>query len=410
MQKLFPTTFFVENRRRLREKLESDVPIVVTANGLLQRGADSSYPFVQDANFWYLTGIDEPDITLVMTVSGEFLIVPVREGARATFDGSIDEQLLASNSGITDIVNEAAGWKRLDGLLETGKRVATLAAAPGYLEQYGMYANPARNRLLERLQKHTGELELTDIRIILAHLRMIKQPAEIKALQKAIDITNESIAAAIAGQRSRYTHEYQLEAELNRSFRALGGRGHAFEPIIAGGPRACTLHYLANDAPLKADELVIMDVGAEYQHYAADISRTIALSKPTARQQAVYDAVLDVQAYAATLMKPGALVRDNERKIERYMGKHLKTLGLIKKLDTEAIRHYFPHSTSHFLGLNVHDVGDYEQPLQAGCVLTVEPGIYIPEEGIGVRIEDDVLITEAGHQVLSAKLPRKLWL
>jgi len=406
MSSPFSPDFFANNRRRLQAVLPTDVPIVLTANGILQRGADSPFPFSQDANFWYLTGISEPDVTVVIDGQREFLVAPIREGARATFDGEVDEQALSSISGISEVINESAGWKRLDELLGKTGRVATLAPAPNYIEQYGMYSNPARLRLQQRLRKHVTELDIIDMRTELARLRMIKQPVELAAMQKAIDITGMSLTDAFKN-RGSYKYEYELEAEIAAGFRRRGASGHSFEPIVAGGKRACTLHYIANNGELNANELVVVDVGAEYDQYAADITRTIALNKPTTRQQAVYDAVLDVQEHAAQLLQPGIMLSRYEQQVADYMAKTLKRLGLIKRAND--VRTYFPHATSHFLGLNVHDVGDYEQPLQVGCVLTVEPGIYIPEEGIGIRIEDDVRITENGAQFMSADLPRKLF-
>ncbi|CAN5177476.1 aminopeptidase P family protein [soil metagenome] len=407
MSSPFSADFFAANRRRLQSVLPADATIVVTANGLIQRGADSPFAFAQDANFWYLTGIDEPDVTLVIDGQREFLLAPVREGARATFDGALDQEELIRVSGVSEVLNEAAGWKRVDEVLKKSGRVATLAAAPSYIEQYGMYSNPSRLRLQERLHKHVAELEIIDIRIELARLRMIKQLPEIAAIQKAIDITAASLKDAFKGERTRFKYEYELEAAVAAGFRSRGAVGHSFEPIVAGGQRACTLHNVANQSRLKADEIVVVDVGAEYEHYAADITRTVALQKPTARQQSVYDSVLEVQQYAANLLKPGVNLRDYEHKVAKRMAKELRLLKLIKSGDD--VRTYFPHATSHYLGLNVHDVGDYEQPLKPGIVMTVEPGIYIPDEGIGVRIEDDVLITDSGIQILSDSLPRKLY-
>lgn len=407
MSSLFTSDFFSANRRSLQAVLPEGVPIVLTANGLLQRGADGAFAFAQDANFWYLTGVNDPDITVVIDGHREFLIAPVREGLRATFDGSIDQKALTKVSGIHEVVNESAGWKRLDELLGKTKKVATLAAAPNYIEQYGMYANPSRQRLQERLHKHVPDLELLDVRTPLARLRMIKQAPELKAIQKAIDITAASLKDAFKGDRLRYKYEYQLDADVAAGFRRRGATGHSFEPIVAGGDRACTLHNVANHSRLKSDQIVVVDVGAEFEHYAADITRTIALQKPTQRQKDVYQSVLAVQTYAAEILKPGVKLQAYEQKVAKRMFTELKALKLTKSKDD--IRKFFPHSTSHYLGLNVHDVGDYEQPLRPGIVMTVEPGIYIPEEGIGVRIEDDVLITESGFQILSDNLPRKLF-
>lgn len=404
----FDSNFFQNNRERLKRLLKIDIPIVVTANGMIQRGADSSYPFSQDSNFWYLTGINDPDITLVIDGDREFLIVPIREGVRVTFDGQIDVDSLSRASGITDIVNEATGWKRLDGILEKVRQVASMAPAPPYIEQYGMYANPARARLVERIERHVSDIELTDIREALANLRMIKQEPELKAIQAAIDVTAATLSEVLSMPLGSYKYEFQMEADISRGFRFRGSSGHAFEPIVAGGARACTLHNISNSAPLRSGELVVIDVGAEVKGYAADITRVFANGKPNNRQKEVFQAVKESQAYAISLLKPGVNLRTYEGKVARFVGMKLKELGVIKNLSESAVRTYFPHATSHFLGLNVHDVGDYQKPLKSGTVITVEPGIYIPEEGIGVRIEDDILITENGAKVLSASLPVKL--
>jgi Xaa-Pro aminopeptidase len=406
---LFGADFFVKNRRTLREQVKARGPIVVTANGLLQRGADSGFAFAQDANFWYLTGVDDPDVTLVIDESDEFLIVTARDASRETFDGSVDSKKLERLSGITKIVDEVSGWKRLDMLLTKSHRVATPAAAPNYLQHYGMYVNPSRARLIERMQKHVDNVELVDIRTELANMRMIKQMPELAALQAAIDITSATLNEVTAKEAlEAYRYEYEVEADIFRGFRKRGARGHSFEPIVAGGKNACTLHNVANNDALRTGDLLICDVGAEVEHYAADITRTVALGAPTKRQEDVFTAVLEVQTYALSLMKPGVLLAEFEDEVAKRMGEELQKLALITSQDSSEIRKYFPHATSHFLGINVHDVGDYTKPLQPGVVITCEPGIYVPEEGIGVRIEDDVLITAKGNEVLSAACRKEL--
>ena len=406
----FSSEFFKANRRRLASLLPEDLPIAVTANGLIQRGADSAYPFTQDANFWYLTGINDPDITLVIDHNREFLIVPIREGSRVTFDGQIDQVQLAKISGITDILNEASGWKRLDGLLSRTKQVATLAPAPPYIEQYGLFANPARYRFSDRLRHHISseELKIIDIRAELASLRVIKQAVEIQALKEAVKITCDTLKEVLNKPHGTYTHEYQIEADIAHGFRYRGAAGHAFEPIVAGGKRACTMHYLNNSARLKPGEMVILDVGANVSGYGADITRVLTTAKPTPRQKAVFSAVKETQSYALSLLKPGTHLRSYENKVAKFAGIQLKQLGVINNLKPENIRRYFPHATSHFLGLNVHDVGDYTKALRPGTLITVEPGLYLPEEGIGVRIEDDVLITQNGIDILSKQLPARI--
>lgn len=399
----FSPQFFAGNRDQLRASLKDERPIVLTANGLVQRGADSAFGFAQDANFWYLTGVEEPDVVLVMDRQREFLIVPGREANRETFDGAVDIENIKARSAIDDVQDEINGWNRLDGLLSFKPAVATLAHAPTYIQGLGMYANPAREHLLKRLNRHVDELDVTDIRSDLALQRMIKQPEEIAAIQRAVDITSDTLNNLLKpAKMSRYKFEYQLEADISREFRFNGASGHSFEPIVAGGKNACTLHNVSNRAKLNAGELVVCDVGAEVSHYAADLTRTVCQGKPTQRQHDVYQAVLEAQEFAIEQLKPGTKLEAYEKRVARFIGQKLKQLGLIKTLDHDSIRKYFPHATSHFMGLNVHDVGDYAKPLQPGSVITCEPGIYIPEEGIGVRIEDDILITKDGNQVLSS--------
>jgi Xaa-Pro aminopeptidase len=409
MESRFNSEFFAANRRRLSGLFTGTAPIIVTANGLLQRGGDSTYRFAQDANFWYLTGIEQPDIILVLDKDKEFLVVPGRTKIRETFDGAVSDDSLSRRSGISQIYDDEAGWEQIAKRLKKVRHVATLAVPPVYVERYGMYVNPSRAALVQRLKRTKEELEFLDISAHMSRLRMVKQPPELAAIQAAIDVTVKSVKESCKPAKlSKYAYEYELEAELSRGFRRRGASGHAFDPIVASGERACMLHNIANNGALAADELIVVDIGAEVEHYAADITRTFSLGQPSRRQQAVHAAVLDVQRFALSLLKPGTLIKDYEQQVEHYMGEKLRELGLIKSINHEAVRQYYPHATSHFLGLNVHDIGDYERPLEPGVVMTVEPGIYIPDESLGIRIEDDILITAKGHKILTDKLPRSL--
>lgn len=406
----FTSEFFAGNRKRLRELFTGTAPIVLSANGLLQRGADMAYQFAQDASFWYFTGIDEPDLTLVLDKDKEYLIVPARDAVRTAFDGAIDEVELKRISGIDTIFGEQDGWRRLGIRLSKVKHVATLPAAPNYMEHFGMYANPARRRTIHRMKAYNQTLELLDISEHVTRLRMVKQTLELEAMQSAIDITGAGIKQLLRSlRRGAYEYEYELEADLTRSFRRAGATGHAFPPVIASGLRACTLHNERNDGKLSADELVLLDVGAEVSHYAADVTRTVSISgSPTRHQEAVYDAVLQVHIYACSLLKPGITIKDYEKQVEAFMGEQLRELGLIKSIEPQTVRKFYPHATSHFLGLTAHDAGLYDQPLEPNMVLTVEPGIYAAEQGLGIRIEDDVLITAEGNRLLTAAIPAAL--
>lgn len=400
----FSPEFFRSNRQRLQTLFAGTAPIVITAHGLMQRNNDTTYPFRQDSYFWYLTGINEPDVVLVIDKGKEYLIAPVRDGAREAFDGSIDAEQLRLVSGIETVLTEKEGWRQLGVRLKRVKHVATLSPPLPYVPSLGIYTNPARQRLADRIKGYSQSIELLDLRPQLSKMRSVKQPAELKAMQQAIDLTIEAYESLVASGFGNYEYENQVEAYFTSHFRRHEA-DHAYQPIIASGKNACTLHYIQNSSPLQDKSLLLLDVGAEIEGYSADITRTYPIGKISKRQREIIQAVVDVQKFTKSIIKVGVSVKDCETKIEQYMGEKLRELGLIKTIDHESVRRYYPHATSHFLGLDVHDVGDYEAPLEPGMVITVEPGIYIPEEGIGVRIEDDVLITDTGINVLTERLP-----
>ena len=405
----FTSDFFSGNRQRLRQLFTGTAPIIITANGQLQRNGDNAFRFRQDSNFWYLTGVEHPDVTLVMDKDREYLIVPERDVIREKFDGSIDPDALILRSGIKDICIDKEGWKRLGRRLKNCKHAAVLAPSPGYIEWYGLYSNPARAALDTRIKSYNATIELLDLRDHLMQMRVVKQEPELQAIKHAIDVTIAGLEHVTDAKRlSQYAFEYEVEADLTAQFRRRSC-GHAFEPIVAGGTRACQMHNIDNTGRLSADELLLFDVGAEYSQYAADISRTVSINgAPSRRQQAVHAAVCAAQDYAYTLLKPGVINRDYEKQMEIFVGEKLRELGVIKTIDSDAVRNYFPHMVSHFLGLDAHDVGDYSKPMREGMVLVCEPGIYLPQEGIGVRIEDCLRITSNGCEVLSRELPRSI--
>jgi Xaa-Pro aminopeptidase len=409
---MFSSAFFAGNRARLRQLFTGKAPIVITAQGLLQRNSDNVFAFRQDSSFWYLTGIDEPDVVLVLDKEKEYLIVRDRDEIREFFDGKVLGDVLSRRSGIATVYDEKTGWKQLGGRLKRSKHVATLAPSAAYAEWHGLFTNPARAELVRTIKTYNEAIEVLDLREHLAKMRVVKQPQEIAAIQLAVDTTIDGLTYVTNRRRlKQYAYEYEVEADLLHQFRRTGHGVQAFDPIVASGARACQLHYMDNNGPLAADELLVFDVGVEVSNYAADIARTVPLGDngPSRRQQAVFDAVCEVQDYALSLIKPGVVNIDYEKLVETFMGEKLRELGLIKTIDKANVRRFFPHLTSHFLGLDAHDVGDYKQPLVPGVVMVCEPGIYIPEEGIGVRIEDDLVITDDGYRLLSSRLPRQLW-
>ncbi|RTK95382.1 M24 family metallopeptidase [Candidatus Saccharibacteria bacterium] len=407
MSDLLSADFYAGNRKRLRSLFQGTAPIVITAAGSLQQGSDYAYSFHQDGSFLYLTGLNNAELVLVIDRDREYLILPERSHVSDVFDGSYEAESFAKISGISEVLDYKVGWKKLATRLKRSKHVATLAPPAPYVDVLNLYTNPARAVLMEKIKTLNPDIEPLDLRQHLAVMRMIKQPAELAAIQKAVDTTVKTFQE-IQKKLPKLRYEYEVEALLGYGFRRRGADGHAYSPIVGVGQNACTLHYEENNDPLTENQLLLIDAGAQVNRYAADITRTFAIGQPTKRQRQVYDAVLEVHEFALTNLKAGISIRDNEKTVEQFMGEKLRSLGLIRNVEREEIRKYYPHATSHFLGLDVHDGGDYDKPLESGVVLTVEPGIYIPEEGIGIRIEDDVLITATGIDVLSAKLPTVL--
>ena len=270
-----------------------------------------------------------------------------------------------------------------------------------------MYINPARAALIDQIKSYNSDVELLDLRPHIIRMRMVKQSTEIEQIQRAIDATAQALSGIRKAGLSSYAYEFEVEAAITASFRKSNTK-HAYEPIVAAGKNACTLHYIQNDGAVSSGDLLLLDVGAESNYYAADITRTYGVGEMSKRQRQVYDSVLEVQTFAYEQLTVGTTLKTYENKIVEFMGEKLRELGLIKSIDHETVRKYYPHATSHFLGLDVHDVADYDRPLEPGMVLTVEPGIYIPEESIGIRIEDDVLIGETGLQILSADITSML--
>jgi Xaa-Pro aminopeptidase len=395
--------FYTNNRKQLWLLRASNDPIVITASALLQQTTDIPYPFRQDGSFWYFTGINEPEAVLVIEEGGEYLILPPRSDFTDTFSGHIDIDKLKATSGIPDILDHKTGWERLSKRLKVSKRAAILPAPSNYIEVYAFYTNPAKAKLTEDILSHNKDLELVDIRPEVYKLRSIKQPSEIKQIEAAIDITGKALSE-VRQHLAKDKFEYEVEARVIGGFYSHGSKA-AFASIVSSGKKACDLHSEDSSGELSDADLVVIDVGAEVDHYCADITRTYARVKPTKRQEQVYKSVEAAQKFAYSLIKPGTNFREYETQVSDFVGKELVSLGLIKTINHDKVRRYFTHSTSHFLGLDPHDVGDYSQPMQEGMVITVEPGIYIPEEAIGVRIEDDVVITNKGIRILSADLP-----
>lgn len=394
----FGAQFFKGNREQLMESLPNSL-IVVAGHVGLQMSADTSYPFRQDSNFWYLAGINEPGLVLVIdTKKGETtLLIPEQNDYQKEWDGENKFAEFKTNSGVHNICERSDLSQILKGGKKRGLQICYNAPAPEVVEPYGFYSNPAR-RLVE-LEIKLVISEPKDVRIEIARLRQIKQLIEIEALQRAVDITGDTLAE-VKQKLSQFKTEKELERAISSGFFTYGGDGHGYEPIVASGKNACVLHYNKNTDILHKNALTLLDVGALSDGYSADISRVWAIGTHTDKQKAVFEAVCALQDKAFSVLGPGVKLREYQKEMETYAFKALKKFGV--KTDI------YPHGFSHFLGLDVHDAGDYDAPLTPGSVITVEPGIYLSSEGIGVRIEDNILITEKGIKNLSIGIPRSL--
>lgn len=397
------TDFFAGNRARLIEKLRGGV-VVLTAFTAQQRRDDMSFAFEQEGNFWYLSGVEYADWRLIIdgTRGKTWLVAPEVDAVHQVFDGSLDHAAARQTSGVDEVIDHTASERLLRDLARKHSVVYTLGDPP-YAEHFDFALNPAPRKLREELDRIFTTTR--DCQKELAELRAIKQPSEVEAIKKAIKLTTDTFQT-IHEHLTDFHTEYELEAEFSYLFRRKGALGHAYDPIVATGGNACTLHYVANHDRLRKGQLVLIDIGARLGGYAADVTRTYAYGEPSKRTREIHEAVQVAQAKIVGLLGPGVSVMEYQQGVDTIMKHTLHELGLTKNTDDDAAyRHYMPHAVSHGLGIDVHDRLGAPRVFQPGMVLTVEPGVYVPEKSIGVRIEDDILITEHGVQNLSSRLP-----
>lgn len=420
------------NKRRQRLMQDIGVGNIALIGSAMPRprNRDVDYPFRQDSDFFYLTGFNEADALAVFVPGreeGEYILFcrefdPTKalwEGAHAGLEGATKHYAADQAFPIEDVP------ERLPELLAGKRKVfyplghdADLDAS--VLEWLKELRQKARSGV-------SAPHELSALEQILHEMRLFKSAAELKLMRHAAEVSAQGhIKAMQTCKAGRY--EYQVEAELVYHFMQAGLRAVAYPSIVAGGKNACTLHYTTNDCELQDGDLLLIDAGAECDHYAADITRTFPVSgRFSDAQRQLYQLVLDAQYAAIAEVKPGATwIQPHEAAVE-VLTRGLVKLGLlkgsVKKLvKDEKYKAFYMHRTGHWLGMDVHDVGDYKiddtwRTLEPGMVLTVEPGLYIPADckkvdpqwrGIGIRIEDDVLVTEDGHEVLTHSAPKTI--
>ncbi|MEP7205152.1 MAG: aminopeptidase P family protein [Candidatus Saccharibacteria bacterium] len=398
--------FHTQNRHRFIDSINGGIA-TITAYNLMQRGNDASFGFEQEANFWWLTGIEAPDWWLIIDGqrSKSWLVNPDISPTHQIFDGSLSVDAAKQISGVDGVLNQDEAMAMLRDLAKKHSVVYGLGDLP-HSEQFDFVLNPSSKKLWTVLERSFNDVQ--DCRLELAKLRTIKQPEEIAAIKKAIKLTIEGFNL-IKQKLPELHYEYEIEAEFNYLFRKHGSNGHAYDPIVASAKNACTLHYVANSGKLKKGSIVLLDIGARLGGYAADISRSYGVGEPTQRQRQVHQAVQLAHQDIIKLIRPGLLVADYHSSVDSIMKQALISLNLLETAsDDETYRRYFPHAIGHGLGVDVHDSLGRPTEFLPGMVLTVEPGIYIAAEAIGVRIEDDILVTEQGHTNLSKALPTSL--
>lgn len=386
------------NRERFSGELpEGSLAVLYSGKNILRSG-DECYPFSVNRNFYYLTGIREPDVLLVMEKNDhgeifETLYIPKADPELEKWVGkTITVQEAFDLSGIEKVDIYDRWWAVI-----AAKEIKTL-----YVDtEIPKYFQPVLNRLLAPL---SGKYQRKSLSPILTKLRNIKQPGEIEAIKRAIDVTAKGISAITDALKPGVT-ERELELLFRYSTALAGGEGMSFSPIIASGTNAAVLHYHANKDTIKDGDLVLLDLGAEVACYSGDISRTLPCGKITDEQAAVYEAVLSVQHQLISEYQVGVPIKDIQEKTKSMLHEAAVERRLIHE-DHDINEIYF-HGVGHPLGLDVHDLG--RQPdlvLAPGMVITCEPGLYFANKGIGVRIEDDILITEEGPINLSAFIPK----
>jgi Xaa-Pro aminopeptidase len=399
---------FIKNRAKLTAQMRPNSLAVFNSNDIYPISADSTLPFEQHRDIFYLSGIDQEESILLLFPNApyesqkEMLFLKETSQHIAIWEG---EKLTK------DRAFEVSGIKTVHWLQDFEK---VLSEMMSYCET--MYINTNEHyranvetetreaRFIKKWKSNYPAHQVAKSNTILQHIRSIKESEELNLIQNACNITEKGFRRILSFVKPNVM-EYEIEAEFIHEFIRNRSKGFAYTPIIASGNNSNVLHYIENNQKCKSGDLLLLDVAAEYANYSSDLTRTIPVSgRYSERQKAVYNAVLRVKNEATKLLTPGTLFKKYHAEVGKIMTSELLGLGLIDKADVQnenpespAYKKYFMHGTSHHLGLNTHDYGILTEPMQANMVFTVEPGIYIPAEGFGIRLEDNVVVQETGE-------------
>lgn len=419
---------FAARREKFLDALGPDAVAIVIGHHLATRSNDTEFPFRQDSDLWYLTGFDHPSAVALFRTDGGppfTLFVQPKDPLAETWTGYRPGlEGAKSDYGANESYSIEQATSEIPKQIEKAKRLYHVLGREPKLDSALIDAlNALRSRSKMGFEAASA---IVDPRDILHEMRIFKDPAEIEIMRRAAAITLEAHRAASKICRDG-VYEYELEAALGHVFRRRGGSGPAYNTILAGGANATILHYVVNNQPLRKGDLCLIDAGVELDGYASDVTRTYPVGGVfEGAQRAVYEVVLNAQAAGLAAVRPGSTIPEIHNTTIRCLVEGMVSLGLLSGtvddlVKSETYRDYYMHGTSHWLGLDVHDAGSYQvdgkpRTLSAGMVFTVEPGLYIrkdaesaPEHlrGIGVRIEDDVLITQDGMENFTAAIPKK---
>ena len=407
---------FKLNRKRFTRKMISDSIAIFHSNDLMPRNGDTFYPFRQNSDLFYLSGLDQEETVLVLFPDcikdqfREIAFIKRTDEYIAIWEGhKYTKEEARQVSGIEKIYWLDEMDSILNELILLAKRIYV---NPNENDRFHSEVATRNMRFAKKLMDRYPAHKYHRAQPILKKLAMIKSSVEIELIRKSIDITAKAFNRVLNFVKPGVI-EYEVEAEITHEFLRNSASGHAYEPIVASGPNSCVLHYTQNNQACKEGALLLMDFGAEYANYAADLSRTIPVNGQFSdRQRAVYNAVHRVMNAAKAMLLPGTTLEEYHKEVGKLMESELLGLKLIDKTDIKnqdpeypAYKKYFMHGTSHHLGLDVHDLANRYDPIQAGMVFTCEPGIYIREENIGIRLENDILVTDNEPVDLMENIP-----
>jgi len=405
----FHADFFKKNRQKFKGHIDQNAVAIFFSNHRMPRNGDQFFPFRQNSDLYYFTGIEAENTILIMEKYKNFLFIQKPDQTTALWEGeSLSPEKASHISGIENILwaddLESTMAKSLRSKKHIYLNVHEKINSRGIQSKDEQYLKQIRNAY----PFHAFH----SVKPLMKQIRLVKEPEEIEAIKKAIAITRKALVRILPLVQPGIS-EREIKAEMLHELICNHSDGFAFEPIIAAGKNTTVLHYTQNNNTCRNQELLLLDIGAEYNNYAADISRTIPVNgKYSSRQKACYQAVLEVMEDVKKDIKPGLTIKAlNDKMVEQLIEKHIM-LGLYQRKDLHSQnppvwKKYFPHGVSHFIGLDVHDYGDKETTLDKGMIISWEPGIYIPEEKIGIRIEDDILVDTPSVN-LSSAIPKDM--